>query len=410
MIEYKYKYNAQAKDYKVLSLFAGAGGCSFGFSKFGMNIIGAFDIWKEAVATYNRNFDGSKAQVKDLATCDFTVMRDELELKRGELDVLIGGPPCQGFSSLGKQDSKDPRNGLLRNYTSALDIFHPRWFMMENVEGMLTTAKGDFIIETINNMIRLGYTVCMKKVYMQEYGIPQRRKRIIIVGNREGKEFQFPHVVVAASGFRYKGGLYTLYDAIADLESKDIPEINHMRLQETGVKLERIKQLKVGESMKDLPVELQHVSFSRRAQRRVCDGVASEKRGGAPSGIKRLSYEEPCLTITGSSTNEFVHPKEDRMFTLRECARIQTFPDSFVFVGSNSQQEQLIGNAIPPYFANLIAEQIYNYDHQVSKDLPPCLLYYDLTKSTAKSPGLARTCARLSTFTVNLFAYDKTAT
>lgn len=403
MIDYQFLHNDEAEAYKAISLFAGAGGCSLGFSRYGINILGAYDIWEEAVATYNHNFEGHKAHITDLANCDFEEIRHSLNLQKGELDLIIGGPPCQGFTTLGKRGENDPRNKLLLNYAKALEIFYPRWFMMENVEGMLTTAKGDFIVAAVDKMINLGYTVCIKKVYMHEYGVPQRRKRVIIIGNREGKDFQFPRAQVRASGYRYKDGKNNLFDAIGDLEGKDIPNINHIRIFEDGIKKQRIEALKEGGTMKDLPKELQHDSYAKRAARRVCDGTPSEKRGGAPSGLKRLVYAEPCLTITGSCTGEFVHPRENRMLTIRECARIQTFPDDFVFMGSDAQQEQQIGNAIPPFFANIMANQIFVFDHRPSKSIPCGLLYYDVTKSNAKSPALSATCSRLNDYTINLF-------
>ena len=403
MVKLNFLHNNDAQAYRAISLFAGAGGCSFGFSKYGVTILGAYDIWQEAVATYNYNFEGGKAHQVDLANCDFKSIRDDLGLQKGELDLIIGGPPCQGFTTLGKRGEDDPRNKLLINYTNALEIFYPRWFMMENVEGMLTTAKGNFVVEAIDRMVKLGYTLCMKKVYMHEYGIPQRRKRVIIIGNREGKEFQFPKTIGKATGFRYKNGVVSLKEAIGDIECIDIPGINHVRKQEEGIKLCRILGLKEGGTMKDLPKELQHESYARRSMRRVCDGTPSEKRGGAPSGLKRLVYSEPCLTITGSCTGEFVHPTQNRMLTIRECARVQTFPDDFIFCGTDAQQEQQIGNAIPPLFANIMANQIYDCDHKPSRGISNGLLYYDVTKSKAKSPALAATCSRLDHYVINLF-------
>lgn len=381
--------------YKAISLFAGAGGCSLGFQRYGVDILAAYDICKEAVDTYNYNFEGNKCRIEDLSTCDFRAIRDELGLQKGELDIVIGGPPCQGFTTAGKRSEDDARNRLLANYVSALKEFYPRWFMMENVEGILTTTNGSFIVDCIQGMISLGYSVYMKKVYMQEYGVAQRRKRVIIVGNREGKSFEFPKPITVASGRIYKNGTLTLRDVISDIEDVDIPAINHVRKTETDIQLERIHLLKEGQTMKDLPKELQHKSFAKRAARRVCDGTPSEKRGGSPSGLKRLFYDEPSLTITGSATSEFIHPTQDRMLTIRECARIQTFPDDFRFFGTDNQQLQQIGNAIPPLFANLMAEQIYRFDMKESKFLPKGLIWYNVTKSSAKSPALATTCHQL---------------
>lgn len=396
----KFKFN-ESINYKAISLFAGAGGCSLGFSKYGVDIIAAYDICKEAVDTYNNNFEGNRGHIEDLSTCDFSAIRDNLGLCKGELDLIIGGPPCQGFTTAGRRSEDDARNLLLSNYVNALEEFYPRWFMMENVEGILTTSNGNFLIDCINGMIKLGYTIFLKKVYMQEYDIPQRRKRVIIVGNREGKSFDFPKPLYIASGRIYKNGNITLRTTISDIENIDIPEINHVRKNETGIQLKRICALKEGQTMKDLPKELQHKSFAKRASRRVCDGTPSEKRGGSPSGLKRLIYDEPSLTITGSATSEFIHPTQNRMLTIRECARVQTFPDDFIFSGSDSQQIQQIGNAIPPLFANIMAEQIYRYDLRESKSIPQGLMWYNVSKSNAKSPALASTCERLDNMLIN---------
>ena len=389
------------KKYQAISLYAGAGGCSLGFTQQGVNILAAYDICQEAVDTYNLNFDGHKCHREDLSICDFRALRNELNLQKGDLDLVIGGPPCQGFTTAGKRDKEDPRNMLVENYVRALEEFYPRWFMMENVEGILTTAGGNFLIDCVKGIISIGYTLCIKKVYMQEYGVPQRRKRVILVGNREGKRFHFPKPDNLATGRIYKNGGVTLREAISDLEGHDCETINHIRRWEDGIKLRRISMLREGQTMKDLPRDLQHASFVQRSSRRVCDGMPSEKRGGAPSGLKRLIYDEPSLTITGSSTTEFIHPLEDRMLTIRECARIQTFPDTFIFVGSNSQQEQQIGNAIPPLFARRMAEQIFLEDTaNVAGELPCGLAYYDVSKSAAHSPALDATCKRLNQYLI----------
>lgn len=385
----------QKNQWKAISLFAGAGGCSLGFKNAGVDIIAAFENAEPAIETYNANFGANRCHNVDLETCDFLQLRNELGLQCGELDLIIGGPPCQGFTTAGNRFWDDPRNKLVQNYAQALEMFYPRWFMMENVEGILTTAAGSYIVECVKRMISLGYTVYLKKMYLQEYAVPQRRKRVIIVGNREGKDFVFPEPVERASGAIYKKSSFTLREAISDLESCDMPEIDHIRKEETGIQLERIATLQVGQTMKDLPEHLQHDSFKRRASRRVCDGTPTEKRGGAPSGLKRLSYNEPCLTITSAAPSEFVHPTQNRTLTIRECARVQTFPDSFKFFGTNAQKMLQIGNAIPPVFAELMAKQIIRSDANTAKRMLPSLAKFDVTKATAKSPALQKTCSML---------------
>ena len=245
--------NTQKKQWRAISLFAGAGGCSLGFKNAGIDIIAAFDNADAAIATYNMNFGTNICQNVDLESCDFLQLRNKLGLQHGELDLIIGGPPCQGFTTAGNRFWDDPRNKLVQNYAQALEVFYPRWFMMENVEGILTTASGTYVVECIKKMISLGYTVSLKKIYMQEYAVPQRRKRVIIVGNREGKKFEFPDPVEQASGSIYKDSSFTLREAIGDLESCDIPEIDHVRKVESGIQLERISTLKIGQTMKDLP-------------------------------------------------------------------------------------------------------------------------------------------------------------
>jgi len=395
--------DTRKKQWKAISLFAGAGGCSLGFKNAGVDIIAAFENAEPAIATYNANFGENRCHNVDLETCDFLQLRHELGLQHGESDLIIGGPPCQGFTTAGNRFWDDPRNKLVQNYAQALEVFYPRWFMMENVEGILTTAAGTYIVECIKRMISLGYTVYLKKMYLQEYAVPQRRKRVIIVGNREGKDFDFPEPVERASGAIYKKTSFTLREAISDLESCDIPEIDHVRKEETGIQLERIATLKIGQTMKDLPEHLQHDSFKRRASRRVCDGTPSEKRGGAPSGLKRLSYDEPCLTITSAASSEFVHPTQNRTLTIRECARVQTFPDSFKFYGTDAQKILQIGNAIPPVFAELMAKQIIRCDANTTKRTIPSLARFDVTKATAKSPALQKTCSMLSALQIPEF-------
>lgn len=383
---------------KAISLFSGAGGMDLGFREAGFSILAAYDNQSAMVETYNKNLGG--ATQLDLAVCDFRALAEGLVQAFGGLDIVIGGPPCQGFTSAGSRFWDDPRNKLVQNYVDALKQFSPRWFVMENVEGILTAAKGEYIFEAAKRIGELGYSMHIRKVYMQEYGIPQRRKRVIIVGNREGKRYSFPEPTTPASGRIYRASAVTLRDAIGDLQGKVDEGIDHEPRDESGVKLERIRALAQGQSMKDLPERLQHDSFKRRSRRRVMDGTPSERRGGAPSGLKRLVYDEPCLTITGAAPSEFVHPECDRMLTIRECARVQTFPDSFSFCGKRSERILQIGNAVPPAFAKILAQSIIAADHNPSAEVGSGLVEYELTKAGARSPALARTEKKLETLSI----------
>ncbi len=406
---------------KAISLFAGAGGCSLGFKQAGYDIVYATDFDKSAIETYKTNFSETLAECKDINDIDFTQLLNDLKLRQGEIDILIGGPPCQGFSTAGPRFWDDPRNHLLKQYVRALEIIKPKWFLMENVEGLLTSNNGEYVKESVKAFVKLGYAIRLEKVYLQEFGVPQRRKRVLVIGNRLGIDFAFPNPTTYTHGKIFRKSSITIEHALFGLPepSFDNSEIkyksnfsnywaeilkshndivtDHFTPKLDEVQLERISMLKPGQTMKDLPEHLQHPSFKKRAARRVKDGTPSEKRGGAPSGLKRLKLDEPSLTITGAAIREFVHPIENRCLTIRECARIQTFPDDFIFVGSNGDKIQQIGNAIPPLLAKTFAEHVQGLGFK--EDLTRregALLDFVLTKSEGLSPALQKTERLLS--------------
>jgi DNA (cytosine-5)-methyltransferase 1 len=407
----------------AISLFAGAGGCSLGFRQANYEIRFAMDIDSDAVESYQRNFTGTLCEVADIREFSADMLLQRAQLQPGELDILLGGPPCQGFSSAGVKAGEDPRNSLLRHYVRLLEGLRPKWFLMENVEGLLTNAGGTHVHDAVAAFLEAGYSVNVEKVYAQGYGVPQRRKRVLIVGNRLGHDFVFPEPVTRFSGNIFRKGEITFSTAVGDLppaaESSAQrvafrqPPQNELQAYLRGkaqmvtdhyspalskIQLERVRGLRTGQTMKDLPEHLQHESFRRRAFRRVMDGTPVEKRGGAPSGLKRLCANEPSLTITSAATREFVHPSEDRLLTLRECARLQTFPDWFEFAGSAASRIQQIGNAIPPILARALAEQIaggYGFVQRYGGNGSPSLRFC-LTRSAGMSPALSQTQSLLS--------------
>ena len=400
----------------AISLFAGAGGCSLGFQEAGYDIRFATDIDRDAVESYGRNFRETPCEALDVCQMGPEVLLKRAGLRAGELDILLGGPPCQGFSSAGVKSGEDPRNSLVRHYVRLLEGVRPKWFVMENVEGLLTNDGGVHVRDAVAAFLDAGYAVNLEKVYAQGYGVPQRRKRVLIVGNRLGHDFVFPEPVSRVSGSIFRKGEVTFASAVGDLppacENEDRPRAfreppqnelqvwlrgnaatvtDHFAPALSEIQLERVRGLRPGETMKDLPEHLQHESFRRRAFRRVMDGTPVERRGGAPSGLKRLFADEPSLTITSAATREFVHPTEDRLLTLRECARLQTFPDCFVFAGSAASRSQQIGNAIPPMLAQAVAEHIArNFGFQARySDAGRPALRFRLTRSEGMSPALA---------------------
>ncbi|MCF5747794.1 DNA (cytosine-5-)-methyltransferase [Pseudomonas tremae] len=417
---------------QVVSLFSGAGGFSHGFSKAGLKPLFGAEIDKDACASYQNNI-GSPCHQLDLSEVQPSVLK---ELVGGRSPfIIIGGPPCQGFSTAGPRNAQDPRNRLIFNYMAIVKELAPRWFVFENVEGLLTSGSGADLARLVTEFVSLGYSVRLQKMNLAAYGVPQTRKRVVIIGNRLGIDFEFP-----PEAFSYDSGkarkysnlpmaptldsaLAGLGDAVTD-KSQYVPYASveflndYDRLMREGNILSGVTQhyqsdgysskvhiemLKPGQTMKDLPEELWHDSFKRRANRRVADGTPTEKRGGSPSGIKRLHGDRQALTITGAATREFIHPHMPRPLTIRECARIQTFPDCYQWAGNAASIIQQIGNAVPPLAAFSLAQHIKQIDGKFGSDLQsaiavksPRLLGFLLTESLGMSPALKNTQSLLA--------------
>jgi len=407
----------------AFSLFSGCGGCSLGLKQAAFDVRLAADIDRQACETYARNLGEMAIWQADLSEVQPRHLLEKARLGKNEIDLIVGGPPCQGFSSAGTKDWTDPRNRLLRNFIEIVTELRPTWFVMENVEGLLTAQGGFYITEAITRFLSAGYWVSAKKVYLEKFGLPQRRKRVLIVGNLEQCEFRFPAPAFFEPPFLPLPGQRaqrTILDAISDLPPASetelavypqLPENDYQqslqRQDGCGVSFhhskplnellrQRIERLAPGETMKDLPPELQHPSFARRAFRRVMDGTPTEKRGGAPSGLKRMPGDKPSLTITSASPAEFIHPIEDRPLTLRECARIQSFPDWFEFSGSFGAVATQIGNAIPPLMMEVLATRINELaTWRKAGNAQGRWLGIEATKSEGMSPALTRTLQRI---------------
>ncbi len=372
----------------VLDLFCGAGGLSLGFQRAGFRIVAALDNDAAAVETHRSNLGPDAHAV----AIDFTT-----DLPNAT--VVIGGPPCQGFSSAGMRKPGDPRNGLVAVFSSLIARLRPAAFVFENVEGFLTTADGARVFDLLEPLIAAGYRVHLRKINAANFGVPQHRKRVVAIGGL-GWDPTFPcptHSAYGAPGATLVGQHLpptpTLSEALNSLpksttQAPGTPE-DHFHRPLRGIDLERIRQLKPGQTMRDLPPELWHDSYRRRAYRRVMDGTPTERRGGAPAGLRRLHPDHPSKAITAAARSEFVHPNEDRFLTLRECATLQTFPDDFRFVGAQSERAVLIGNAVPPALAEVIARtlrrELETRRTQVSEGR---LLSFVPTVSIGMSPAL----------------------
>jgi DNA (cytosine-5)-methyltransferase 1 len=355
------------KELTVVDLFCGAGGLSLGLVRARFTPVLAADLNLSAVQTYTHNL-GSHAIQIDLSTT----------VNLPKAAVFVGGPPCQGFSSAGLRQRNDQRNNFVRAFAEIVAVQRPLAFVFENVEGFLTAEGGDRVVDLLAPLIDAGYRIHLRKINAANYGVPQHRKRVFAIGGL-GWNPAFPaptHTAYGAPGakraVRGMPPTPTVQHALKGLPpvAYEPPGVlqGHFCRPLSAIELERAVALKPGQTMRDLPKELQHESFQRRSFRRVMDGTPTERRGGAPAGVKRLKPDEPSKAITGGACAEFIHPVEHRPLTIRECARLQTFPDEFLFFGSASEQIQLIGNAGPPLLAQRIGEslvqelQIAGYD------------------------------------------------
>ncbi len=345
--------------FTVVDLFAGCGGLSYGFDQAGFEIACALDSWKPAVETYGRNFN-HPITMTDLSAGSALP----------NADVIMGGPPCQGFSSAGMRKSDDDRNTLISVFAQLVVREKPRAFVFENVEGFLTGAGGKYVFELLEPLIEAGYRIHLRKINASNFGVPQHRKRVVAIGGL-GWSPSFPmhtHSTLGAPGASLLNGHHLPFSPSFGDATDGLPPAGsrkgttipteHWFSAFSEADQARAKLLKPGQSMRDLPEEHWHKSFGKRANRRVSDGTPTERRGGAPSGLRRLIAMEPSKAITGGALREFVHPVEDRPLTIRECSRLQTFPDNFEFAGTQGEKMQMIGNAVPPRLAEAIARNL----------------------------------------------------
>jgi DNA (cytosine-5)-methyltransferase 1 len=372
----------------IADLFCGAGGLSCGFQRAGFRVSFAADFCSAALKTYRANFN-HPALLADLS----------IPVVIPRVSVIVGGPPCQGFSSAGARRAGDHRNNLVSSFADIVAQMLPSAFVFENVEGFLTGEGGARVIDLLDPLLKAGYRIHLRKVNAANFGVPQHRKRVVAIGGL-GWNPSFPdftHTAFGAPGAMLASRHLPLTPSIMEtlagldrpsLEAPGVPQ-GHFYKPLSGIDLERAEALEPGMTMRDLPEELHHESYKRRANRRVMDGTPTEQRGGAPAGVRRLNPHEPSKSITGGARSEFLHPLENRNLTIRECARLQTFPDDFSFHGTVSEQIQLIGNAVPPLFAYQIAKSLMR-DMTIRQQhyREGALLSFVPTLSNGSSPAL----------------------
>lgn len=362
----------------VIDLFSGAGGLSFGFHQAGFDVLLGSDITEIYGQTFSHAHPGSIFIAKPIQALSSCEILQATGLRKGELDVLVGGPPCQGYSVYNHgRGEHDPRAGLFREYLRVVKDLAPKWLVMENVTGLLSISGGQLIATIAEEIKKLGYRVEWRVLRAEDYGVPQERRRVVFMANRLGLRNLFPDVEYGEELQPFT----TVWDAIGDLPCSleiggdtyaseptthfqedmrraEMPLCNHQAPKLGKVNQERVRHIPQGGSWRDIPFDL------------LPDGMKRAKRSDHTKryGRPRLT-DLSCTILTKCDIHwgAYLHPIENRPFTVREAARLQSFPDHFVFYGSMTEQFVQVGNAVPPMMARAIAAGISRANMQMHK-------------------------------------------
>lgn len=345
----------------VIDLFAGCGGLSKGFIDAGYNVLIGIDNDEAALESFRHNHEGAKGINIDLSK-EGAFSKIKEEVKNENIDVVIAGPPCQGFSLSGPRNFEDERNKLYLSVIDAVKEFSPQAFVIENVPGMATLYKGQVKEEIIRRFEEMGYTVNSQILLATDYGVPQARRRLFFVGLKNAEEkFEFPKPILTPDKY------ITCREAISDLPTREDSigknidvytseptseyqkkmrgecEVlyNHVGTNHTQLVIEVISQVPEGGNHKDLP-----------------PGVGTSRKFN--EAWTRYHGNRPSKTIDTGHRNHF-HYELNRVPTVRENARLQSFRDDFVFFGNKTQQYRQVGNAVPPLFGYHIGKQLLRY-------------------------------------------------
>ncbi len=391
------KNSSRSSRLRSVDLFCGAGGIAEGFRQAGFDCLYGNDANADAMATFRLNHPSALGDYRSVEAVDVAAVRKQLGLRRGELDALVGGPPCQGFSiNAPGRFLDDPRNALFRHYIRFLDEFRPKTLMFENVPGMLSFANGGIFQEIMSEIGAHGYQLTAQILFAAHYGVPQERWRIIILGSREGYAPLHPsptHNAIGRANFR--GGramtfeplplersflkpVVTVQQALDDLPklkmgegSEEMPYdrlphspyahamransdrvFNHFAPQLSSQNIERLKHLKPGGSWRDIPHQL------------LPKGMKLARRSDHTKRYGRLRPDSPAGTVMTKCDPHWgavFLPDQDRSLTVREAARLQSFPDSYRFSGSRVAQYAQVGNAVPVLLARAVGRALSDH-------------------------------------------------
>lgn len=346
-----------------VDIFSGAGGLSLGAEMEGIKVQYAIELNSSAAKTFVRNHSGAKVICEDIRT-----LNPKEIIKDKNVFVTMGGPPCQGFSlsNTRNRTMDNPNNQLFKEFVRFVKELSPTWFVFENVLGLTKIDKGETqkMIET--SFEELGYTVNSSILWASDYGVPQNRFRFFLVGNKHGVKFQFPPkqerkvTVEEAIGdlpllnngdnieslpYRIPWSEASAYAQLMRSDSK-VSMQNYVS-RNNDLVIERYKHIGQGQNWRAIPEEL----MFNYADKKRCHSAI----------YKRLKADEPSVVISNYRKSMLIHPHQHRGLSVREAARIQSFPDNFIFEGPISHIQQQIGNAVPPLLAKAVMHQILSY-------------------------------------------------
>ena len=354
--------------FTCLDLFSGAGGLSRGFYDAGYDVVLGVDFDEAALETFKANHGNAEAMKLDLFDhANIDVIVNFLEEKDIKLDVLVGGPPCQGFSIAGPRNMDDKRNSLYTAMVKLADRVKPQAVVLENVPGMLQTNGGIGAKRVVEDFAKIGYKMIPKLLYAPDYGLPQMRKRVFFVGLR-GKEteFMFPEGTVDKEHY------ITCEEAIGDLPSLQTAngEIIYGEEEQEYIteplnpyqKKMRKNSKVVRNHIGSIPIEKTKKMISMVPEGKNYKSLPEEYKGlyKYHEALTRYHSKKPSNTINTGHRSHF-HYKWNRIPTVRESARLQSFPDDFIFYGNKSQQYRQVGNAAPPMLGEVVAKELKKY-------------------------------------------------
>lgn len=362
------------KKFKVLDLFAGVGGLSYGFAHDdNFEIIAANEILGDMARAYTLNHPTVKMYNCDIKDFGLENLEQDLGIHKGDIDIIVGGPPCQAFSTVGKRVIDDPRGKLFQDYYRVLKEVEPRLFLFENVKGLLSIQNGELIKTILSLFESLGYKIQYKILNSADYGVPQIRERVIIIGTKLKSDFIYPKATHYSpdENTLFMGDLkpyLTLAQAISDLPFIKSGQESFEYSSEAKNEFQKLMR-------QNAPKRLMDHNAPKNSQALV-KLMESLPDGGTPKDIPeklrpksgfantycRLWWERPSTTITRNlstpSSSRCIHPKAPRPLTTREGARIQCFPDNYIFYGSRSSKNLQIGNAVPTFLSVALKDAI----------------------------------------------------